>query len=329
MAKNDEHKDEKTSEEEETDTEEGVEESDVEESDAEESDAEEVASDEDDSDDEEEASDEDDDSDDEEESSDEDSDIEEPDVDEVVADDGDDDEEEASDDDEEEASDDDEEEASDDDEAEASDDDEAEASDDDEEEEIVAAGGEDGSVVPPAAVDDSSPEGMKGLAAYFDLPDDLMLAAAHTRDSKYEDFEAFSPFPIHGMDDAMGLGRSWIPWVTFGAGTAGFLTANALQFGTMTFDWPMIVGGKPFAPWPAFVPIMFELTVLLAGCTTALVMLIAAGCFKKPFIIDREITQDRFVLWISADDESFDANEVRSFMESLDPVEIRTITKGA
>ena len=305
MAKNDEHKDEKTSEEEETDTEEGVEESDVEESDAEESDAEEVASDEDDSDDEEEASDEDDDSDDEEESSDEDSDIEEPDVDEVVADDGDDDEEEAS------------------------DDDEAEASDDDEEEEIVAAGGEDGSVVPPAAVDDSSPEGMKGLAAYFDLPDDLMLAAAHTRDSKYEDFEAFSPFPIHGMDDAMGLGRSWIPWVTFGAGTAGFLTANALQFGTMTFDWPMIVGGKPFAPWPAFVPIMFELTVLLAGCTTALVMLIAAGCFKKPFIIDREITQDRFVLWISADDESFDANEVRSFMESLDPVEIRTITKGA
>ncbi|RAL21606.1 hypothetical protein DL240_12170 [Lujinxingia litoralis] len=183
--------------------------------------------------------------------------------------------------------------------------------------------------VPPAAEQGSEGEGMKGIAAYFDLPDDLMLAAAHTRDSKYDDFEAYSPFPIHGMDDAMGLGRSWIPWVTFGAGSAGFLTANALQFFTMSFDWPMIVGGKPFAPWPSFVPIMFELTVLFAGVTTAIVMLIAAGCFRKPFIIDPEITKDRFVLWISADDDAFDPEEVRSFLEGLNPVEIRTITKGA
>lgn len=193
----------------------------------------------------------------------------------------------------------------------------------------VAGNGASDAVVPPAAANVTEEEGMKGIAAYFDLPDELMLAAAHTRDSQYNAFEAYSPFPIHGMDDAMGLGRSWIPWVTFGAGTAGFITANAIQFFTMTFDWPMIIGGKPYAPWPSFVPIMFELTVLFAGVTTAIVMLIAAGCFRKPFIIDPEITKDRFVLWISADDDAFDADEVRDFLETLNPVEIRTITKGA
>ncbi len=174
------------------------------------------------------------------------------------------------------------------------------------------------------------PEGeIDGMAAFFDRPDELMQAAAFARLAKYTKYDAFSPFPIHGMDHAMGLGPSWIPWVTFGAGTGGFILANLLQFGTMTFDWPMIVGGKSFAPWPAFIPIMFELTVLLAGVTTVIVMLIAAGCFRKPRIIDPDITNDRFVLWISAEDETFDFEQVKAFMESLDPVEVRTITKGA
>ena len=200
-----------------------------------------------------------------------------------------------------------------------------EESDDEDSQDVVAAG-DGGDDIVGADADGPSGDDIEGMAAFFDVPDELMLAAAHTRDSDYEQFDAFSPFPIHGMDEAMGLGRSWLPWVTFGAGLAGFVTANALQFGTMTFDWPMIIGGKPFAPIPAFVPIMFELSVLFAGVITAIVMLIAAGCFKKPMIIDPEITSDRFALWISADDEAFHAEEVRQFMETLDPVEIRTIT---
>jgi len=167
-----------------------------------------------------------------------------------------------------------------------------------------------------------------GVAAFFNRPDDLMSAARKTRDSEYEAFDAYSPFPIHGMDEAMGLGRSWIPWVTFFAGLAGFLAANALQFGMMTFDWPMNIGGKPFAPWPSFVPIMFELTVLIGGLTTAIVMLVAAGCFQKPFIIDRDITNDRFALWISAEDADFERDEVVDYLESLQPVEIRTISES-
>ncbi|MGM0557155.1 MAG: DUF3341 domain-containing protein [Myxococcota bacterium] len=174
--------------------------------------------------------------------------------------------------------------------------------------------------------DDSDEDGpVRGYAAFYEHPDHLLAAARHARDSKYEDFDAYSPFPIHGMDEAMGLGRSWIPWVTFGAGIVGFLTANALQFGMMTFDWPMIIGGKPYAPWPSFVPVMFELTVLVAGVTTAIVMLKAAGCFQKANVIDERITNDRFVLWISADDKEFEDGEVESFLSGLNPLEIKRV----
>ena len=166
-----------------------------------------------------------------------------------------------------------------------------------------------------------------GVAAFFDHPDALMAAARKARVSDYEQFDAFSPFPIHGMDEAMGLERSWMPWVTFGAGSLGFLLANAMQFGMMTFDWPMIIGGKPYAPWPAFVPIMFELTVLIGGVTTGVVMLKTAGCFSPADIIDPDITNDRFALWISAKDERYDEQEVRDFVRTLDPVEVRTFSE--
>jgi hypothetical protein len=127
----------------------------------------------------------------------------------------------------------------------------------------------------------------------------------------------------------MGLGRSWIPWITFFAGLSGFTTACTIEFGIMGFDWPMVFGGKPFIAWPSFVPVMFELTVLFAGVTTAIVMLAAAGCFRKPMIIDPEITNDRFVLWISADDEHFDRDSIVEFMKGLNPMEIRTLRKDA
>jgi len=172
--------------------------------------------------------------------------------------------------------------------------------------------------------EDEIAEGIDGLAAYFDYPQELLDAAAHVRDSDFEKWDAFSPFPIHGIEDAMGIGRSWLPWVTFGAGGTGFILANLLQFGTLTFDWPMIIGGKPHAPWPSFVPIMFELTVLIGGVTSALVMFIASGCFRKPKIIDPEITNDRFLIWIDANDPKFD--HAHEFLKGLDPVEIKQVT---
>ncbi len=179
-------------------------------------------------------------------------------------------------------------------------------------------------------VDDSEggEEEVKGIAAFFNHPDHLMYAAEQARKANYEIYDAYSPFPIHGMDDAMGLERSWLPWVTFGAGATGFSAAFGLQFGIMGFDWPMVFGGRPFIAWPSFVPILFELTVLFAGVTTAIVMLFAAGCFRKPFIIDKDITNDQFVLWISADDEAFDIDDVIAFMKKLNPHTIRAIRES-
>jgi hypothetical protein len=165
-----------------------------------------------------------------------------------------------------------------------------------------------------------------GVLAFFDHPERTLDAARATRDSKYDGFDVYTPFPVHGMDGAMGLGRSWIPWVTFVAGLVGFVAANAMQFGMMTFDWPMIIGGKPFAPWPSFVPIMFELTVLIGGVTTGVVMLKAAGCFQEPMILDEDLTDDRFAVWISADDPNFDVDDVTDFLGDLDPTEIRGVT---
>ncbi len=187
-------------------------------------------------------------------------------------------------------------------------------------------------VVPDKSVA-SNDEGVKpagpvaGVAAFFDHPEHLLFAAIQARDAKFERFDAMSPFPIHGMDEAMGLGRSWIPWVTFTAGLTGLATAASMQFGIMAFDWPMVFGGRPYIAWPSFVPIMFELTVLFAGITTPLVMLIAAGCFRKPLIIDKQITNNRFALWIAADDKKFDRDQVVDFMKSLNPTEIRTVNK--
>lgn len=170
---------------------------------------------------------------------------------------------------------------------------------------------------------------IEGVAALFDHPKHLLAAAALTRDSVYEDFDAFSPFPVHGMDEAMGLGRSWIPWVTMTAALVGFCSAVAIQFGMMTFDWPQIIGGKSFAPWPSFVPVMFELSVLIGGVTTVIVMFKAAGCFKKPVIIDPRITDDRFALWISAEDKNFELEEALEFLEKMNPLEVRKVVKDA
>lgn len=176
---------------------------------------------------------------------------------------------------------------------------------------------------------DASERPVRGVAAVFDHPKHLLAAAALTRDAEYKDFDAFSPFPIEGMDAAMGLGRSWIPWVTTAAAVTGFCLATAMQYGMMGVDWPLIIGGKAFVPWPSFVPVMFELSVLMAGTTTVGVMFKAAGCFKKPLIIDPRITDDRFALWISADDEKFDLDEALEFLENMNPLEVRKVVKDA
>ncbi len=165
-----------------------------------------------------------------------------------------------------------------------------------------------------------------GMAAFFQHPGEILDAAEKARDKKFKKWDVYTPFPIHGMDDAMGIGRSWLPWVTFGAALTGMTTALTIQTGTMTFDWPIIIGGKPFFPWPSFMPVTFELSVLFAGITTSLVMFWAAGLPSlKPKVIDPRLTRDRFAVWISADDPNYDPVKTREFLEGLHPIEVREV----
>ena len=103
-----------------------------------------------------------------------------------------------------------------------------------------------------------TPISKKGVLGHFCEPADALAAAAKVRDAGWKHFDFLTPFPIHGMEEAMGQKRSWIPYVTAVLAVCGILFAQGLQNYVMVWDWPMNFGGKPHAAWPAFIPITFE-----------------------------------------------------------------------
>lgn len=142
---------------------------------------------------------------------------------------------------------------------------------------------------------------LAGVVGFFSGPEALLEATRKVRDANYQYFDAFTPFPVHGLEAAQGLKRSPLPWVTFGAGLTGFVLGFLLQYWTSAVDWPINVGGKPFNSWPAFVPVMFETTVLIGGLATVGAMFFLNGLpntRRKAF--DSAITRDRFALMIEA-----------------------------
>lgn len=192
---------------------------------------------------------------------------------------------------------------------------------------------------------------LAGVVGFFEKPEALIEATKKARDANYQSFDAFTPYPIHGLEKAQGLKRSPLPFVTMGAGLTGFMSAVALQYGTSVISWPLNVGGKPLWSWPAFVPIFFELTVLFAGLATVGAMFIINGLpniKKKAF--DTSITRDRFALMIDAPTlksaeelsdmseadvkkyearlarfKKFDEEEAKSFLRSLGATDVKSV----
>ncbi len=164
----------------------------------------------------------------------------------------------------------------------------------------------------------TSPAGVLGA---FHLPDEALTAAERVRDAGWTHFDMLTPFPVHGMEDAMGQKRSWIPWATLGLALFGILVAQGLQNYVMVWDWPMNFGGKPHAAWPAFVPITFEAMVFWGALGTAVVAIIAGKRDTvpqpPPMLVKTGATIDRFVLWISATDPKWNAAEAERFVRSL------------
>jgi len=142
---------------------------------------------------------------------------------------------------------------------------------------------------------------LEGVVGFFDDPHALTEATRKVRDFNFEIFDTFTPYPVHGLEKAQGLKRSPLPYVTFGAGLTGFICANLLQIWTSAVDWPINVGGKPMNSIPAFVPVIFELTVLFGGLATVGAMLLFNGLPNtRRRAFDSSITRDRFALFIGA-----------------------------
>jgi hypothetical protein len=151
----------------------------------------------------------------------------------------------------------------------------------------------------------------KILVATFPQVDDLLRAVRTARRQMFRVYDVFAPYPIHGLDEAMGIRRTKLPYVTLFAGLTGLATALILQFYTNTLDWPINVGGKPdnLKNILAFVPISFELTVLFGGLGTVAAFLLRARLFpgKEPWLPSPGITDDTYtvVLRKPSDDESY------------------------
>ncbi|MBU3665005.1 MAG: DUF3341 domain-containing protein [Chthoniobacterales bacterium] len=162
------------------------------------------------------------------------------------------------------------------------------------------------------------------MAAEVPSASALYHAAEKVRDAGYSRWDVYSPFPIHGMDHAMGLKKSWLSAMVFFGGLAGLATAVILQFYPSSIEYPLIVAGKPtnFYTVPAFFPIMFELTVLLSAFTATFGMLALNGLprWNHPiFNWDRfkKVSNDGFFVAIEATDPKFDRESTLAMLESI------------
>lgn len=163
-----------------------------------------------------------------------------------------------------------------------------------------------------------------GMAGIFTDEASILKAAAKVRESGFTKFDAISPYPVHGMEDACGIKRSWIPYVTFFAGLTGLSAGLGLTYWTSAVDWPVNVGGKPFFSLPAFVPIMFELTILFAALCSVGAMFVATKIPRiDPPIIDPDLTSHKFAIFIPSDDTGYDEKKIESLFKSLGASDVR------
>jgi mono/diheme cytochrome c family protein len=170
-----------------------------------------------------------------------------------------------------------------------------------------------------------------GIAALFDNADSILKAAKKVVSGGYKKFDVNTPYPVHGMDPAMGLKRSKLGFVTLFFGFSGTAFILLFMYWSMSVDYPMVIGGKPYFALPAFIPITFEFTVLLAALSTVFGMIIAF--FNLPYnnhpLHDTEymkrVSEDRYGLVILAEDQLFDENKVEELFRSLGATEIEKV----
>jgi len=174
---------------------------------------------------------------------------------------------------------------------------------------------------------------LHGIMAEFEQPEQLLEAARRTYAAGYRKMDAYSPMPIDGLADAIGFTRNWVSLVVLIGGLAGCIGGFSLLWWISMIAYPHNVGGRPFNSWPAFIPVTFECTVLLAALS-AVVGMLAMNKLPMPYHpvfnvaeFAKRASIDRFFLCIEADDPMFDRQKTKAFLKELNPEKVAEVEK--
>jgi hypothetical protein len=176
---------------------------------------------------------------------------------------------------------------------------------------------------------DTNP-GLYGLLAEFDSPQTLLQATRSAYEAGYRRMDAYAPFPIEGLPDALGFHRTRMPLLILIGGLVGAVSGFALQYYCAAVSYPINVGGRPLNSWPSWIPVTFELTVLIASLTAVFGLLALCGLpmpYHPLFHVPRfsRATRDAFFLCIESTDPRFNLPATKDFLAGLNPREITEV----
>lgn len=162
------------------------------------------------------------------------------------------------------------------------------------------------------------------MVGIFQDESDILSVTREVRKQGYTILDIYAPYAVHGLDQAMGLRPSRLPWICFLLGLSGAAAKVWFEYWTTSSDWPVNVGGKPWNSLPAFVPITFEVMVLFAGVSTVIAFFMVSRLYpgRRPKSVIPRVTNDRFALVISETDAAFEPVQVRRLLERHGAVEV-------